>query len=105
LAVPGLLESTPDESAIVFAEWLPFLVVDVEQVAVGVGAVVVEVGDIPRYCCQGLLEVHMTSLVVNLATLLHSGTTSVSGLIMHQIQCACHLDTSSDLGGGLKPNC
>jgi hypothetical protein len=55
--VPSLLESTADESAIVLAEWSPFWVVDVEQVVVGVGVVEVEVGDIPRYCCQGLLEV------------------------------------------------
>jgi hypothetical protein len=47
----------------------------------------------------------MTSLVVNLATLLHSGAISVSGLIMHRIWCACHLGMSLDLGGGLKPNC
>jgi hypothetical protein len=47
----------------------------------------------------------MTGLVVNLATLLQPGTTSVSGLIMHRIWCACCLGMSSDLGGGLKPNC
>jgi hypothetical protein len=55
--VPGLLEFTPDESAIVFAEWSPFWVMDIAQMAVEVRAVVVEVGDILRYCCQGLLEV------------------------------------------------
>jgi hypothetical protein len=51
--VSGLLESTPDESAIVFAEWSPFWVVDVEPVVAGVGVavVVVEVGNIPRYYC------------------------------------------------------
>jgi hypothetical protein len=55
--VPGLLESTPDESAIVFAECSPFWVGDVEPVVAGVVVVEVEVGDIPRYCCQGLSEV------------------------------------------------
>jgi hypothetical protein len=55
--VPGLLEFTPNESVIVFAEWLLFWVVAVEQVAAVVGVVEVEVWDIPRYHCQGLLEV------------------------------------------------
>jgi hypothetical protein len=39
---------------IVFARWLPFWVVDVEQVVV---VVVVVVGDTLRYGYQGLLEV------------------------------------------------